>query len=132
MRRTSMMVAALALAGCGKGTGSQTAQQHASDITNAQVAASGGVPGTDVRIKGYDAKGCKDKAQALELIAAAKSDPTGKFIKLMAEGMKNEACRGFADGLPVKIAQTDGDLSCILPGDDPQNKQCFWVESSSF
>ena len=128
-----MMVAALALAGCGgKDATSQAAQKQASDITEAQVAASGGLPGATVNIKGYDAKGCKDKTKALELIAAAKSDPMGKFIKLLGDGMKDETCRGFGEGLPVKVVQKEGDLTCILPGDDPKNKQCFWIENSSF
>jgi uncharacterized lipoprotein YajG len=127
-----MMVAALALAGCsGKGATSQAAQQQASDITNAQVAASGGLPGANVSIKGYDAKGCKEKAKAVELIAASKLDDKAKFIKLLTDGMKDETCRGFASGLPVKVDHTEGNLACILPGDDPQNKQCFWIEATS-
>lgn len=127
-----MIVAALALAGCSdKGATSQAAQQQASGIMKAQVAASGGLPGANVSIKGYDAKGCKDKAKSREIIAAAKSDPAGKFIKLLGEGMKNQTCRGFGDGLPVKVVQKEGDLTCILPADDPQNKQCFWIESAS-
>lgn len=132
LRCTLIMASALALAGCGsKGASSDAAQQQASSITNAQVAAAGGLPGANVKIKGYDAVGCKDKAKSLELIAAQKSDPTTKFVKLMAEGMKDETCRGFGDSLPVKVDHAEGNLTCILPADDPKNKQCFWIANQS-
>ena len=126
-----MIGAAFALAGCSGKESTSQAQQQASDIVKSQVAASGGLPGANVNIRGGDAKGCKDKAKALELIAASKSADTSKFIQLWADGMKDQTCRGFADGLPVKVDHAEGNLACILPGDDPKNKQCFWIEASS-
>ena len=132
MRLLLIVTAAVALAGCGRGGGAgpQAAAQRASEITQAQVAASGGLPGANVAIKD-DASGCKDKSKALELIAASKLDDKSQYIKLWAAGMKDESCRGFAPGLPVKVDHKEGELSCILPGDDPQNKQCFWIESKT-
>lgn len=125
-----LIVAALLLAGCGDKTTPQAAAEHASEITKAQVAASGGLPGANNVVKG-DAKGCKDKTKALALIAASKSGDTSKYIQLWSDGMKDQTCRGFAPGLPVKVDHKEGDLTCVLPGDDPQNKQCFWVESKA-
>ncbi len=130
MQRLLITIAALALAGCNDTGANQEAAQRAADITKAQVAASGGLPGANVALKD-DAQGCKDKAKAVELIAAAKSGDTSKFIKLWAAGMKDQTCRGFAPGLPVKIDHTEGNLTCILPGDDPENKQCLWIESTA-
>ena len=131
MRHVLIVAAALAMAGCGdKGADSQAAAQHASDITKAEVAASGGMPGANAAMKA-DAQGCKDKAKATELIAAAKSGDTSKTIKLWADGMQDQSCRGFAPGLPIKVDRREGDLTCILPGDDPANKQCFWVDSAA-
>jgi hypothetical protein len=106
----------------------QAAMQRALDIVKAQVAASGGLPGANVAIR-IDGFGCKDKAKALELIASSKGDDQSRTIKLWADGMKDQTCRGFAPGLPVKVDHEEGDLSCILPADDPQNTRCLWIES---
>ena len=131
MRHLLILVSALALAGCGdKGANPQAAAQRASDITNAQVAAAGGAPGAKGGLKD-DASGCKDKAKALELIAASKLEDKTQFIMLWAAGMKDQRCRGFAPGLPIKVDHKEGDLACILPGDDPQNKACFWIEAKA-
>jgi hypothetical protein len=131
LQRVLIIAGALALAGCGdKGGDSQAAAQHGSDITKAEVAASGGMPSANGAIKA-DAQGCKDKAKATELIAASKSGDTSKFITLWADGMKDQTCRGFSPGLPVKLDHQEGDLTCILPGDDPANKQCFWIDSKA-
>jgi hypothetical protein len=131
LRRFLIISAALALASCGdKGATSQAAAQHASDITKAQVAASGGMPGANVSLKD-DAKGCKDKPKAVEMITASRAGDTSKVMKIWADGMKDQTCRGFAPGLPVKVDHKEGDLACILPGDDPENKQCFWIESKA-
>jgi predicted small lipoprotein YifL len=131
VRYLAAIALVLSLAGCGdKDESKNSASQRASEITKAQVAASGGAPGAGQALKD-DAQGCKDKAKALELIGALKKGETQKAIKLWADGMKDQTCRGFAPGLPVKIDHTEGDLACILPGDDPENKRCFFIDAKA-
>lgn len=132
MRRLLILCVVLALTACGDRSGApQAASQRASDITKAQVGSAKLPPGFTATVHGYDAKGCKDKAKAQAVIAASKAGDTTKVIQLIADGMKDQSCRGFGDGLPIAIDQKEGSLSCIRPADDPDNKQCFWVDTST-
>ncbi|MGD9914688.1 MAG: hypothetical protein AB7S80_11465 [Rhizobiaceae bacterium] len=44
--------------------------------------------------------------------------------------MQDQSCRAFTDGLGVSIEKENEDgLDCILAIDDPDNRQCIWVET---
>lgn len=76
------------------------------------------------------ATGCKDKAKAMELVEAGKKDDQMEYIRLWAEGMQDQSCRGFVTGLGVSLERADEDgWDCILPIDDPDNRACFWIET---
>jgi hypothetical protein len=131
LQRLLIAAFALALAACGDRTASpEAASRRADAIAKVGIDASKATPGAKVILK-TSAKGCKDKAKAQDLIAAGKLDDPSKMIDLWSAGMKDGSCRGFTDGLAVAIDHKEGDLACILPGDDPQNKQCFWVSSGA-
>jgi hypothetical protein len=69
--------------------------------------------------------------RAEELAAAGKLDDPSKMIELWSRGMQDGSCRGFTGGLAVAVDHVEGSWACILPGDDPGNKQCFWVPSDA-
>lgn len=130
MRRV-IAAAAVLLAGCGPAETQQAAQAHASAITEAQVrAANGGViPTGTTPLKG-DGPGCKDRAEAGKLVAASKGDDQSAYIKMWADGMQDQRCRGFSTGLGVTVKEKAADgWACILPADDPANTTCFWIEA---
>jgi hypothetical protein len=85
------------------------------------------VAGGALKLKGGGA-GCKDKTEAKALVAAeAKEDPS-EAIKLWAEGMQDQSCRGFAEGLGATVKETDAEgWACIVPADDAANPDCFWI-----
>lgn len=77
------------------------------------------------------ARGCKDRVKARALIAAAKDETKqAEYIQLWSEGMQDQSCRAFTTGLGASIEKENEDgLDCILSIDDPQNTQCFWIET---
>lgn len=131
MKRLAIAAFALALTACGdRDSGLGAAQKHAEAIEKVAVDASKLTPGANVTLKA-ETKGCKDRAKAEELVAASKLDDPSKMIKIWAEGMQDRTCRGFTGGLAVSVEKVDGRWACILPGDEPENKQCFWVPSEA-
>jgi hypothetical protein len=122
---------ALALTACGdRSPDAGTAAQHAKAIEKAGVEASKLAPGANVTLKA-DAKGCKDRAKAEELVAAAKLDDPSKMIELWSAGMQDRTCRGFTGGLAVAVERVEGGWACVLPGDEPNNKPCFWIPADA-
>jgi hypothetical protein len=131
LQRLVIVGFALAVTACGDhDSGPAAASQRAAAIEKVAVDASKLTPGANVTLKG-DAQGCKDRAKAEELIAAGKLADPSKAIKIWSEGMQTQTCRGFTSGLAVAVEKVDGKLACILPGDDPANKQCFWVSAEA-
>ena len=129
MRHVIAAAVVVMFAACGQAETQQAAQDHASAITEAQVrAANGGViPTGTTPLKG-DGSGCKDRAEAAKLVTASKGDDQSEYIKLWADGMQDQRCRGFSEGLGVTVKEKAADgWACIVPADDPQNPCCFWV-----
>jgi hypothetical protein len=127
--RHVIAAAAVLLAGCGPAETQQAAQDHASAITKAEVAAANGgvIPTGTTPLKG-DGPGCKDRAEAAKLVTASKGADQSEYIRLWADGMQDQRCRGFSMGLGVTVKEKAADgWACILPADDPQNPTCFWI-----
>ncbi len=77
------------------------------------------------------ARGCRDKERAKALIAAGKDESKQDlYLKLYAEGMVDQSCRGFTNGLGVHIERENEDgFDCILSIDSPESNECVWIET---
>jgi len=85
------------------------------------------VAGGDLKLKG-DGSGCKDKVEAIKLVEASKKEDQSEYITLWADGMQDQRCRGFSEGLGATVEKTDSDgWACIKPADDPEVDACFWI-----
>lgn len=77
------------------------------------------------------ARGCRDKERAKALIAAGKDEAKQDlYLKLYAEGLVDQSCRGFTNGLGVHIeVENEDGFDCILSIDNPESKECVWIET---
>ena len=122
--RILLATAILVVAGCGDA--SNTAVPPEAQSAAAALDQHAAVAGGDTKLTG--GAGCKDKAEAIKLVAASKNEDQSEYINLWATGLQEQRCRGFAEGLGATVSTKDADgWSCIKPADDPDVDACYWV-----
>lgn len=123
--RRMLATAILVLAGCSEA--SNTAVPPEAQSAAAALDQHAAVAGGDTKLRG-DGSGCKDKAEAIKLVAASAKEDQSEYISLWADSMQDQRCRGFAEGLGATVTTKDADgWACIKPADDPDVDACFWI-----
>jgi hypothetical protein len=124
VRRLLALPAFILACGCGDASNAPAAARDAAAALDQHAAVAGG----DIKLKG-GGTGCKDRAEAARLVAASEKEDQSEYISMWADGMQDQRCRGFAEGLGATVEKKDSEgWACIIPADNPETDACFWIE----